>query len=76
MHKMLSKSGFPIATGDVNGDGLEDIFAGGSYRSGKPTIFLQKTGGHFEKRIVSQDSLHENAAAVFWMQTKTVIWIC
>ncbi|MDQ6476880.1 FG-GAP-like repeat-containing protein [Dyadobacter sp. LHD-138] len=65
MHKMLSKSGFVIATGDVNGDGLEDIFAGGSYRAGKPTIFLQKAGGHFEKRIVSQDSLHENTAAVF-----------
>ncbi|NIJ52718.1 VCBS repeat-containing protein [Dyadobacter arcticus] len=65
MHKMLSKSGFAIATGDVNGDGLEDIFAGGSYRGGKPTIFLQKAGGTFEKRMVSQDSLHENAAAVF-----------
>jgi hypothetical protein len=65
MHKMLSKSGFPMIGGDVNGDGLEDIFAGGSYRGGKPTIFLQKPGGKFEKRIVSQDSLHENAAAAF-----------
>jgi hypothetical protein len=65
MHKMLSRSGVAVAAGDVNGDGLEDIFAGGSYRAGKPTIFLQKAGGHFEKRIVSQDSLHENTAAVF-----------
>lgn len=65
MHKMLSKSGFAIASGDVNGDGLEDVFAGGSYRGGKPTILLQTASGRFEKRIVSQDSLHENAAAVF-----------
>jgi hypothetical protein len=65
MHKMLSKSGFPIATGDVNGDGLEDIFAGGSYLGSRPTVFLQKAGGTFERRIISQDSLHENAAVVF-----------
>jgi hypothetical protein len=65
MHKMLSRSGFAMATGDVNGDGLEDIFTGGSFRAGKPTVFLQKAGGQFEKRIVSQDSLHENTAAVF-----------
>lgn len=65
MHKMLSKNGFAIASGDVNGDGLEDIFAGGSYRGAKPAMFLQTAFGRFEKRIVSQDSLHENAAAVF-----------
>ncbi|MCF2505470.1 VCBS repeat-containing protein [Dyadobacter sp. CY107] len=65
MHKMLSKSGFAIASGDVNGDGLHDVFAGGSYRGGKLTILLQTANGRFEKRIVSQDSLHENAAAVF-----------
>ncbi|MCF2447025.1 VCBS repeat-containing protein [Dyadobacter sp. CY345] len=65
MHKMLSKNGFAMATGDVNGDGLEDIFVGGSYRGGMPTIFIQKTDGLFEKRFVSRDSLHENNAAAF-----------
>ena len=65
MHKMLSKSGFPIATADVNGDGLDDIFVGGSYRGGNPTIFIQKANGQFEKRMASGDALHENTAAVF-----------
>lgn len=65
MHKMLSRGGFAIAGGDVNGDGLDDIFVGGSYRGSKPAIFLQTTSGQFNKRIFIQDSLHENAAAVF-----------
>jgi hypothetical protein len=65
MHKMLSRSGFPLAVADVNGDGRDDIFAGASYRSGKPTVFLQSANGGFNKQVISKDSLHENCAAVF-----------
>jgi hypothetical protein len=66
LHKMLSKGGFPIAVADVNSDGLDDIFAGGSYKGGKPTLFLQQPSGRFEKRVISSDSLHENIAATFF----------
>ncbi|QRR00227.1 VCBS repeat-containing protein [Dyadobacter sandarakinus] len=65
MHKMLSRTGFPMAAADVNGDGLEDVFAGGSYQGSKPAIFMQKSDGGFEKRVFSKDSLHENCAAAF-----------
>lgn len=66
LHKMLSKGGFPIAVADVNSDGLDDIFAGGSYKAGKPTLLLQQPSGRFEKRAISADSLHENIAATFF----------
>jgi hypothetical protein len=65
LHKMLSKSGFAIAVGDANGDGLDDFFAGSSYQKGKPCIYLQQSSGGFSKRIIASDSLHENISATF-----------
>ncbi|WP_291207806.1 VCBS repeat-containing protein [Dyadobacter sp.] len=65
LHKMLSKSGFALAVGDANGDGLEDFFAGASYQKGKPCIYLQQPSGTFAKKIIAQDSLHENISATF-----------
>ena len=50
-HK-LSQEGPGIAVGDVNNDGLEDLFIGGALlRSGK--IFLQRSNGTFEGRALS-----------------------
>ncbi len=66
LHKMLSKSGFAIATGDANQDGLDDFFAGASYQKGKPCIYFQQASGAFTKREIAQDSLHENISATFF----------
>ncbi|PSL31540.1 VCBS repeat protein [Dyadobacter jiangsuensis] len=66
LHKMLSKSGFAIAAGDVNLDGLDDFFAGASYQKGKPCIYIQQASGAFIKREIAQDSLHENISATFF----------
>ena len=66
LHKMLSKSGFAIAVGDANQDGLDDFFAGASYLKGKPCIYLQQASGAFSKREIAQDSLHENISATFF----------
>lgn len=64
LHKMLSRSGFPIVVGDVNSDGREDFFVGGSYRGSAPQLYVQESGGNF--RGVPFDSTdHETTGAVF-----------
>ncbi|SDP70974.1 Repeat domain-containing protein [Mucilaginibacter sp. OK268] len=62
---MSSKTGPVIAKGDVNKDGLEDLFIGGDQNTpGK--IYIQKPGGTFTATEVS-DLNHENtSAAVFF----------
>ena len=43
---MLSRQGPPLAVGDVNGDGLDDVFIGGGV--GVPgKLFLQRKDGSF-----------------------------
>jgi len=64
----LSFSGPCLVKGDVNGDGLEDIFAGGG--SGRPgAIYLQQKDGKFlEKRqpAFATDKACEDADALFF----------
>jgi hypothetical protein len=61
-----SQLGPCVATGDINGDGLMDFFAGGAAnQSGK--IFLQKPSGSFdEKNITAGNKPEEDLGAVFF----------
>ncbi len=61
-----SLNGPPLAVGDVNGDGLEDLYAGGS--SGQLSqLFLQQVNGNFKAQdFPKKDSLCEETAALFF----------
>lgn len=64
----LSFSGPCLVKGDVNGDGLEDVYAGGG--SGQPgSLYLQQKNGSFVKKNVPAfdvDKACEDADALFF----------
>ncbi|MFM9836618.1 MAG: VCBS repeat-containing protein [Cyclobacteriaceae bacterium] len=65
---MLSTQGPKLAKGDVNGDGLEDIFICGA-RNASGVIILQDKSGHFIKTNqpdLVEDSAFEDTAAEFF----------
>lgn len=66
--KMISKEGPTVAVGDINKDGLEDIYIGGA-KEQPGTIYLQ-TKGHIFKVLKEKqfetDSNYEDTAAAFF----------
>ncbi len=62
--KMLSKEGPALAIGDVNGDGMDDIFVGGAYNQ-KGQTYLQKKSGQFTPSNFTTEVVFEDTTAIF-----------
>lgn len=64
----LSFSGPCLVKGDVNGDGLEDLYAGGG-NGQAAMLYLQRQGGKFVQKVVAAfeaDKQREDADALFF----------
>ncbi len=68
IYHMLSREGPALATADLNGDGLDDMYLGGAM--GRPgALYLQDQKGHFEKvpqPHFEEDSSYEDVRASFF----------
>ena len=68
MPKLVSTEGPFIAVGDVNGDGLDDIFIGGA-KGQASRLFIQQRDGRFvntDEAVFAPDSISETLGAVFF----------
>ena len=69
---MLSNKDTILGIADVNGDGLDDIYIGGS--AGTPgQLLIQSSGAKFSKKKVADfinDALHEDAGCTFIVWTE------
>lgn len=61
----LSKDGPGLAVGDVDGNGLDDVFIGADYGNA-PTLYLQRENGRFEARLLDSDAQFEDRGALFF----------
>ncbi|MEL6676633.1 MAG: FG-GAP-like repeat-containing protein, partial [Bacteroidota bacterium] len=64
---MTSAEGPALAVGDINGDGLDDVFIGGAKRT-QSAVFVQGEGGYFQELpqpALEADSVFEDVDAVF-----------
>ncbi len=68
MVEPASFDGPPMATADVDGDGLVDLFVGGGAGQAG-ALYLQRPGGRFDRMAtpaLENDRYHEDAAALFF----------
>ncbi|WP_234572113.1 VCBS repeat-containing protein [Rhodohalobacter sp. 614A] len=64
---MVSREGPAIAVADVNGDGLDDFFAGGAKRQ-PASLYIQQDNGTFQQKNISafeEDFIQEDVDAKF-----------
>lgn len=61
----FSNQGPGLAVGDINADGLQDIFVGGSYGFNS-SIFVQLKSGGFEKKEIPDSQLYEDLGALIF----------
>lgn len=61
----FSNQGPGLAVGDVNSDGLQDVFVGGSYGFNSK-IFIQKKSGQFEQKEIADSQLYEDLGALIF----------
>ncbi|MGV3586424.1 MAG: VCBS repeat-containing protein [Adhaeribacter sp.] len=68
LKQMFSTQGPALATGDVNKDGLDDVYLGGAAGSGKKIFIQQKNGTFLDKSPLAfnQDSVYEDVDAIFF----------
>lgn len=63
---MVSREGPALAVGDINGDGLEDIFFGSSKKN-PSALYLQRSNGSFIRNtpeVIAADSIFEDVDAI------------
>lgn len=64
-HRM-SRLGPAVAKGDVNQDGLEDLFIGGALDVPSQMFVQQSDGSFVASYFMPEDSIHEDVSAVFF----------
>jgi hypothetical protein len=60
-----SQNGPGIAVGDVDGNGLDDVFVGGGVRQAR-TLYRQVEPGRFREQSLSMSTGHEDMGALFF----------
>ncbi len=61
----LSRYGPCLASGDINGDKLDDFFVGGEVGAAS-RLFMQQVDGSFKSKSFSSDSTREDGGALFF----------
>ncbi|WP_375325222.1 VCBS repeat-containing protein [Flagellimonas sp. GZD32] len=65
LHHGFSNLGPGMAIGDINADGLQDVFVGASYGFNS-TIFIQERSGKFSALNIPDSEIYEDLGALFF----------